>query len=525
MNSHNLILVETFYNGYSLFKSDYVTYHKDFAGANYGTYRDYLDAFVKIAAEYGIEVHAWVEDFYVGLDPNVPLLTAHPDWIMYNNLKTKNGVAETELKYVQLNEGEAGNDGTGYIFIDPANDDVQDFLINYYKELCEENPLIKGLNLDYIRYPVTTREEDSGYTKKSMMEFATLVGAESKLNPSKTITEVYKDFYKNVFNPSYVGKKKADENYQKWCEFRTQQITDFVERIKTEVKDEYNVLLSTSVFSSLTDTVEKKKQDWQTWFKNGWIDIATPMAYFDASSDVLKGVNDMILAAGANSYYYTGLASSYRGMAAYENVYQIEASYMGGANGYVIFCSTQIMGMTDVQDILKAGFNSKTAVLPHADTATVLQAYLDAVLDRADRIYIPNNYMNDAKKAALQTEFNKLLAMSVETADDILALRTAVNKFTSRNKLSAYASGYGAARIAETMTDLYDLLLVKANLQKAADGTLNSSSSSSSSTSSSSSSSSVSEEQGGCKSSVGAGWVVAALGVACVGLFRKKKEN
>ena len=36
----NLIFVESFYNGYSLFKSQYVDYHPDFATANYGEYAD-----------------------------------------------------------------------------------------------------------------------------------------------------------------------------------------------------------------------------------------------------------------------------------------------------------------------------------------------------------------------------------------------------------------------------------------------------------------------------------------------------
>lgn len=124
--------------------------------------------------------------------------------------------------------------------------------------------------------------------------------------------------------------------------------------IKTGNKDQKKILLSTAVFASITESKEAKKQDWKTWFGNGWIDIATPMAYYTDASDVLTNVTAMILSAGNICYYYTGLASSYSGLPAWQNKEQIEASYLAGANGYTIFCSTQIIGHEDVQEVLLA---------------------------------------------------------------------------------------------------------------------------------------------------------------------------
>lgn len=118
----NLILLETFFNGYSMFRSDYVEYHKDFVSASYGTYKDYVSAFTALAEERGIEVHAWVEDFYVGLTTDIKLLREHPEWIVYNDDGTM----------YQRKEGGA------YIFIDPSDKAVGDFLIAYYKELIEK---------------------------------------------------------------------------------------------------------------------------------------------------------------------------------------------------------------------------------------------------------------------------------------------------------------------------------------------------------------------------------------------------
>lgn len=432
----NLVFVETFFNGYSMFKSEYVDYHKDFVNCSYGEYADYLTAFVALAKERGIEVHAWVEDFYVGLSDQITLLKNHPDWIMYN----------LDGTYYQKNEGGA------YIFIDPTNKDVQDFLITYYTEIVETFPDIKGLNLDYIRYPVSTKTEDTGFTINSMKGFAATLGRESEL--TKTDVEGMIKQFKNYFLSSTA-------TYKKWSEYRMQAVTDFVERVYKEIKLEKDILLSTAVFSSISSTQEQKKQDWQTWFKNGWIDIATPMAYFDSDTEVLSGVNQMITAAGTQCYYYTGLASSYRGLAAYENCYQIEASYLGGADGYVIFCSTQILGHDDVQELLRAGVNSKDAVLPHDTAYNVIKAYFDTVLDRAQRLYMPANGMTQAQYEALSDLFDEVLAMDMETSSDLDAIYDVLNKLTKTTGIAKYAKSNSALRIQATMKELCGLLDTK----------------------------------------------------------------
>lgn len=436
----NLILLETFFNGYSMFRSDYVEYHKDFVSASYGTYKDYVSAFTALAAERGIEVHAWVEDFYVGLSTDVRLLREHEDWIVYNDDGT----------IYQRKEGGA------YIFIDPSNKATGDFLIAYYKELVEKNPLIKGLNLDYIRYPVSTQKEDTGYTKNAMLEFAASVGVADKLNASSSVKDMITAFRKWVLNSNY--NAAAEENYKKWCDYRVNAVNAFVERVNKEVKGESSLLLSTAVFSSPASTLEQKKQDWRTWIANGWIDIATPMAYYDSSVDVLQGVADMILISGGSCYYYTGLASSFRGLPAYENVNQIEASYLGGADGYAIFCSTQIIGHDDVQKVLKAGYNSAPAVLPHAQTDKILKAYFDTMLDRADRLYIPAGGMNEEQKSALEAKFRNILSMPYSTAEELGAIGTAVKDIAKTSSLRKLASGYAQARLSESLSELSSLL-------------------------------------------------------------------
>ncbi len=456
----NMVFVETWYNGVSTFKSEladfpYNTKLSDSYTAPDGTvYNDYLSAFTAVCKKNGIEVHAWVENFYVGTLMSAAILQNHPDWILYND----------DGSIYQRNEGGS------YIFVDPANKEVQDALIAYYQELFDKNPDVAGLNLDYIRYPVSDQAEDTGYTIAAMKAFGEQKGlkfTDAQLADQK---KMYNKF-SQLFNKSYLmgGQAEADKNYSEWVDYRMSVITGYVERIKTEVKDTKDILLSTSVFASITESKQAKKQDWQTWFKNGWIDIATPMAYYTDSTDVLKNVQDMILFAGNNCYYYTGLASSFSGLPAWQNSPQIEASYNAGANGYVIFCSTQIIGHTDVQQVLATGANRiKNAVLPHASVQEVLKGYFDTILDRADRIYIPAGSMTADQKAKLQAEFDKILQMQAQDAVGIYKIQQAVKALYTPG-VSAYAKAYAGQRLTEQLKELVNLLENKKMMQLIAD--------------------------------------------------------
>lgn len=457
----NLIFVETLYNGYSTFRSDYAEfpYHKNLAEKyvkDDGTvYNDYLSAFVACCVENGIEVHAWVENFYVGTDKDVKVLTMHPDWVMYNDDGTT----------VQRNEGGP------YYFIDPANKEVQDTLIGYYNELLEKYPEIAGLNLDYIRYPVSNEEEDTGFTIEAMKGFYATLGKEFSENQLADRKKMYNKFVQ-LFDPDYLrgGEAEAAENYEKWVKYRASVITEYVRRIKDEVKIPNDIMLSTSVFASLTESSGAKKQDWKTWFNNGWIDIATPMAYYNNASDVNARVKEMILMGGNTCMYYAGLASSYSGLPAYYNKEFIEASYDAGASGYVIFCSTQIIGHEDVQNALKNGVNSKWGVLPHADINDILAASFADILDKADRLYIPAGGMTKEQKAELKAILDQIAAMDDSDPVAIYKIKKAVSDLAKTNNIKAYAGGYSRQRIIEQLNYLADILDARISMKLIEDG-------------------------------------------------------
>ncbi len=444
----NLVFVETLYNGYSTFKTKYDSlfpYNPKLASTysdGETTYNDYLSCFIAVAKKYNIEVHAWVENFYVGTLNTVPVVSEHPEWILYND----------DNSITQRNEGGL------YIFLDPANTEVQDLLIGYYLDLFEKVPDCAGLNLDYIRYPVSDDAEDTGYTMAAMEGFYALKGLEFSDAQKSDRAKMAKKF-KQLFDVTYLlgGEAERKANYDEWVKYRTKVITEFVRRIKNEVKDVKNIQLSTAVFASIIDSLNFKKQDWKTWISNGWIDIATPMAYYTDASDVLKNVSFMVQSAGENSFYYAGLASSYSGLPAYKGSEQIDASYRGCATGYVIFCSTQIIGHEDVQEALKLGANSTKAVLPHADVNDVLLTSFDSILSRAESLYIPNGGMSEEQFTKLQADFDAILQMDAQTAEDIYKIQRKVDSMYSLG-IQAYARGYSGQRITESLKELSGIL-------------------------------------------------------------------
>lgn len=444
----NLIFIETFYHGCSAFRTDIsdIPYHPDLAQSytdtvNNVVYNDYLSAFVALCVENGIEVHAWTENFYVGIKMNARIITEHPDWIMYNDDDTV------------LQRKEGGE----YIFIDPANVEVQNLLINYYNELFQKHPEVKGLNLDYIRYPVSNRSVDTGYTMAAMKGFYESLGKEFSEAQLADRTKMANKF-KQLFNADYLlgGQAEADANYDKWVAYRTQVITDYVYRIKKEVKDKNDIVLSTAVFASVSESLYSKKQDWQTWFNEGWIEIATPMAYYTSASTVGARVKDMIALGGNKCLYYTGIASSYSGLPANQNKEFIEASYNAGACGYVIFSGAQILNLPDVQEVLSSGVNHKWAVLPHARLDLVLEAGLCDILDKAERIYIPAGAMSESDREALKAKINEILNMPFSTNEEIETILGSVQAL--KNEASAFASGYAVQRIEENLNYLAEIL-------------------------------------------------------------------
>jgi uncharacterized lipoprotein YddW (UPF0748 family) len=75
--------------------------------------------------------------------------------------------------------------GTKKAFFDPANPDLQNYLLSLYEEIVK-NYDVDGLQLDYIRYPFQSQDSNQtyGYGKSSRWLFKQMTGVDPiTLNP------------------------------------------------------------------------------------------------------------------------------------------------------------------------------------------------------------------------------------------------------------------------------------------------------------------------------------------------------
>ncbi|MFN6568705.1 family 10 glycosylhydrolase [Dendronalium sp. ChiSLP03b] len=218
---------------------------------------DPLAAGVKLAHERGIELHAWVWVFAAGnqrhneiinANPNYPgpVLAAHPDWANYDNLGNTIPVGQTKP------------------FFDPANPELRQYLLKLYEEIVTRYD-VDGLQLDYIRYPFQDPFAGRiyGYGKAARAQFQQL----------------------NGIDPINISPNQSDL-WQKWTEFRTQQVDSFVAQVSQQLRQKRaNLILSVAVFPlPELERIQKLQQHWEVWARRGDIDLIVPMTYAQDTS-------------------------------------------------------------------------------------------------------------------------------------------------------------------------------------------------------------------------------------------------
>ncbi|MCP2732034.1 glycoside hydrolase family 10 protein, partial [Limnofasciculus baicalensis] len=213
---------------------------------------DPLASAVKLAHERGMELHAWVWIFAAANqrhnsilnqpdDYTGPLLTAHPDWVMFDR------------------QGNIFDSYTKKAFLDPANPEVRSYLISLLEEIVNRYQ-VDGIQLDYIRYPFQNPKVDRiyGYSQIARQEFQKLTGVDPiAISPN---------------NP---------ELWQKWTDFRIRQIDSFVATVSAHLRQEKpDLIISAAVFAiPRGERLEKLQQNWEDWAIRGDIDLVVPMTY------------------------------------------------------------------------------------------------------------------------------------------------------------------------------------------------------------------------------------------------------
>lgn len=302
------LFVETYFNGQLIMDSSVSLLPKHaFVGEyqRYGT--NLLKAFVEEGKSLGMDIHAWVENFFVGRFEKVEdsfWYHHKPEWI----LKHRDG------SYLQKNE-------VNYLFLDPAHPQVQAYTYQMYQDILSIQGLA-SLHLDYIRYPLVYDinpphiHDDVGYTAYSLNQF-------SKMNP------IFDSVIEAIAHP---------EIYPKWCQYKVGIIDGFVHAIYLLAK-KMNVVLSAAVFGNPDHAIKHKMQDWNQWLQNGWLKLILPMAYYKDSSRVYDEVIEMKKRIPQDVSLMAGIAPFMLHLSVADHKDQIHASLSAGADGVAMFAS------------------------------------------------------------------------------------------------------------------------------------------------------------------------------------------
>jgi uncharacterized lipoprotein YddW (UPF0748 family) len=441
----NMLYVETFWLGRLIYDSGVPGTHQHgfTRQQGYGSYgTNLLKAFVEEGKKRGIEVHAWVENFFVGYGESLldsPILSDNPEWASYNY----------DGSIPQRSE-------VNYLFMDPANPEVRRYLKEIYAEIAASVE-IGSIHLDYIRYPVAKQTTsspannlDTGYSAYAEAEF------------------------KNIYG--YVGNLRelviSDANVARdWKTYKKNVISDFVAGVYYTIKNvDSNLGLSTAIFGNVTNAISEKMQDWDSWTKNGYIEIIMPMSYYQSSLTVGNETDRLTSLVDLRAYSYAGIAPTYMGYNEHLNAVQIQAALANHAQGVAFFASqfyqyvrndygTDQDYALEVQSVLKDGPYRNEAILPHEVTSSLLSTQFSAIKSKAERIYLPRNGMTSTNLADLERAFDAIEALNDdrrETLDGVIEALEALSP-------SDFAMSAARDRIMADINDLIDLLKIKRN--------------------------------------------------------------
>lgn len=175
---------------------------------------DYLQAFIDAGKEVGLDVYAAINTMVggkqcpYGLGSNGPLFdgSAKREWASVVN------TADGLVNCMDM--------GDGTKFLNPANDEVVEYLLGILEDLAAYD--VKGIILDRCRYDDYDLQSD--FSDVSRAKFEEYIGTKVANWPS------------DVFSP---GAEKlsspATQMQKKWMEFRAKNIHDFMEKASARV--------------------------------------------------------------------------------------------------------------------------------------------------------------------------------------------------------------------------------------------------------------------------------------------------
>ena len=207
----------------------------------------------------GLEYHAWVPSMLRSGLPH--------DWYAVNRLGQS---ADDNPSYV-----------TNYRFLDPANPEVQAYLVEQYLEVAKI-PDVDYVRLDFIRYPdvILASALSELYGVETPGEYAPADYCYCSHCTQTFLEQTGIDITRSA-DPSLVPQ---------WAQFRCDQLTLFVDRVARAVH-EVGKKVSVDVFPGPYSYAEHMvRQQWNQWT----VDMFFPMNYNEYYGEKLEWLDSMV---------------------------------------------------------------------------------------------------------------------------------------------------------------------------------------------------------------------------------------
>ena len=245
------LLVQVVGRGDAWYRSDLLPYPEPIRTPG----RDPLGELLPLAHAAGLEVHAWMNCCLVWSGAKPPrdprhVINAHPEWIA----RMQDGRPMTRLSPRERTALKVEG-----VFLTPAHPGVRHFLAQVAKEIV-------SIHLDYIRQPSVR----IGFDPTSRARFAMEHGGD----------------------PLYFGRLSANERAgmdSAWAAFQLDQVTAIVR----EVRDSVNAVrpgveLTAAVLADTLTAVNRNRQAWSRWLRDGLLDRAFAMCYAPLVQTVMQ---------------------------------------------------------------------------------------------------------------------------------------------------------------------------------------------------------------------------------------------
>ncbi len=306
----NTIFLETFFHGKTIFPSEIMKSY-GFESQN-RIFRGYdpLSCWVRGAHKRNMKLHIWFQSFYIGnklpQEDAYNILAVRPMW--GNRTKAKSEQSEP-VAHISEHRG---------YFIDPANPEVIDFLTKLILEICAKYD-IDGVNLDYVRYPLSAKASSSNYEASNW-----------------GYTPYAREEFKKIYGVDPVDIKANTSMWNKWDNYRQERITKYVASIKDALKDR-GIVLSAVAFPDYKSSLETKQQNWQRWSAYNYVDALTPLiltADYNLADSML---NEFKRKTSSKTKIYPGLFVSFMEGESEDLLKQIHIIRNQNLDGIVLF--------------------------------------------------------------------------------------------------------------------------------------------------------------------------------------------